>query len=100
MCVVNQPNKSISNQSGLDPAEPYFQYTVPAVRLDPSDANFVDVVHTDVASIISGGFGMNQTCGHVDFYPNGGINQPGCKEAPIKNVWDSISKERTVFDGK
>lgn len=43
---------------------------------------------------------MNQTCGHVDFYPNGGINQPGCKETPIKNALDSISKERTVFDGK
>lgn len=36
----------------------------------------------------------------MDFFPNGGVTQPGCKEAPIKNVWDSISKERTVFDGQ
>lgn len=90
---------SFLDHLGLDPAEPYFQYTDPVVRLDPTDATFVDVVHTDVASIISGGFGLNQTCGHVDFYPNGGENQPGCKETPIKNVIDSISKEKTVFDG-
>ena len=50
---------------GLDPAEPYFQYTDPLVRLDPGDADFVDVIHTDGASIISGGFGMNQSVGVV-----------------------------------
>lgn len=32
---------------GLDPAEPYFQDTDASVRLDTSDAAFVDVIHTD-----------------------------------------------------
>ncbi|GFQ69885.1 pancreatic triacylglycerol lipase, partial [Trichonephila clavata] len=41
--------------TGLDPAEPYFQYTLEEVRLDPSDANFVDVIHTDGGSFITGG---------------------------------------------
>lgn len=37
--------------TGLDPAEPYFQGMPPFVRLDPTDAKFVDVIHTDGKSI-------------------------------------------------
>lgn len=37
----------------------------------------VDVVHSDMAPIIKGGFGMKQKIGHLDFYPNGGSYQPG-----------------------
>ncbi|CAG2174222.1 unnamed protein product [Oppiella nova] len=84
---------------GLDPAEPYFQNTDPRVRLDKNDALFVDVIHTDASSIITGGFGMSQGCGHVDFYPNGGWRQPGCNETPLKTVFDSIGKERNVIHG-
>ena len=40
---------------GLDPAEPYFEGTDPVVRLDPSDAAFVDVIHTDGGPILVGG---------------------------------------------
>ena len=32
--------------SGLDPAELLFQGMPGFVRLDPTDANFVDVIHT------------------------------------------------------
>ena len=42
-----------SGWSGLDPAEPYFQNTDKVVRLDPTDALFVDVIHTDGASFFS-----------------------------------------------
>lgn len=42
---------STSPLSGLDPAEPCFQGTPEEVRLDPSDAMFVDVIHTDSAPI-------------------------------------------------
>ena len=38
--------------SGLDPAQPCFEGTPEEVRLDPSDAIFVDVIHTDSAPII------------------------------------------------
>ena len=37
---------------GLDPAGPYFDNTAPEVRLDPTDATFVDVMHTDAQSFI------------------------------------------------
>ncbi|KAH8318567.1 hypothetical protein KR067_011700, partial [Drosophila pandora] len=44
--------------------------------LSPSDAEFVEVVHTN-----SGGAGTWETLGHVDYYPNGGTTQPGCSDA-------------------
>ncbi|KAK9878125.1 hypothetical protein WA026_021142 [Henosepilachna vigintioctopunctata] len=67
--------------TGLDPAEPYFQGMPPHVRLDPSDANLVDVIHTDGKGILLLGYGMSQPCGHFDFYPNNGKEQPGCEIA-------------------
>ncbi|XP_066968509.1 pancreatic triacylglycerol lipase-like isoform X2 [Macrobrachium rosenbergii] len=75
--------------TGLDPAEPFFQYLPETVRLDPSDANFVDVIHTDSESIfnIGQGFGLRQPVGHLDFYPNDGRQQTGCEPpfaAPLR----------------
>lgn len=64
--------------TGLDPAGPLFDGRDPAVRLDPDDALFVDAIHTDGEHIFNLGFGMNMPLGDVDFYPNGGMDQPGC----------------------
>ncbi|XP_073451925.1 pancreatic lipase-related protein 2-like isoform X2 [Aquarana catesbeiana] len=80
----------IDRITGLDPAQPYFQGTPIEVRLDPSDAKLVDAIHTDGAptliNIDFGGFGMSQTVGHLDFFPNGGEHMPGCKKTEILNV--------------
>lgn len=47
-------------------------------RLDPTDALFVDVIHT-----CGGVLGYFSTLGHADFYPNGGTpSQPGCFGLP------------------
>ncbi|XP_039593107.1 pancreatic lipase-related protein 2-like [Polypterus senegalus] len=79
----------ISRITGLDPAEPYFQYTPLEVRLDPSDAAFVDVIHTDAAPMIPNlGFGLMQPVGHMDFYPNGGKEMPGCDKNAISDIID------------
>ncbi|XP_058063244.1 pancreatic lipase-related protein 2 [Anopheles bellator] len=73
--------------TGLDPAEPLFSDTDPLVRLDRSDAKFVDIVHSDASEWVSkGGLGMYQPIGHVDFYPNGGYNQPGCNDPMTKFI--------------
>lgn len=75
--------------TGLDPAEPCFQGTPEEVRLDPSDAMFVDVIHTDAAPIVPFlGFGMSQKVGHLDFYPNGGKQMPGCQKNIISTIVD------------
>ncbi|XP_076236592.1 pancreatic lipase-related protein 2 [Calliopsis andreniformis] len=79
--------------TGLDPAEPHFSNTSAMVRLDPTDATFVTAVHTDCNPFISGGLGITQPVAHIDFYPNGGRNQPGCNEG----VLDSITLERGSF---
>lgn len=41
--------------------------------MDPSDAQFVDVIHT-CANV----WGARQSLGHADFWPNEGKSQPGC----------------------
>lgn len=79
--------------TGLDPAEPHFSNTHTMVRLDPSDAAFVTAIHTDGSLFISGGLGISQPVGHIDFYPNSGRNQPGCNEG----VLNSITLERGSF---
>jgi len=54
--------------TGLDPAEPYFQGMPSHSRLDPTDAQLVDVIHTDGSSIfLLGKFGTlkNTVCANV-----------------------------------
>lgn len=82
----------IGRITGLDPAEPYFQGMGPQVRLDPSDAMFVDVIHTDARSFFLleiPGYGMSQACGHIDFYPNNGKAHCG-KKAAMKHPYNGI----------
>jgi len=72
--------------TGLDPAAPYYENTHIDVRLDPTDADLVDVWHTDGKTILIHGFGTIQRMGHIDFFPNGGFHQPGCGKLDIDVV--------------
>jgi len=58
---------------GLDPALPGFATLWLSAKLDPSDADFVDVMHTN-----AGTYGKIEPSGHADFYVNGGEVQPFC----------------------
>lgn len=88
----------ISRLTALDPAQPGFEGFDKLVRLDKSDANFVDVVHTDAKPFLPTlGFGMIAPHGHVDFYMNGGFEQPGCiplarSELPSINSIGDLAK--------
>ncbi|NWY03839.1 LIPR3 protein, partial [Nothoprocta ornata] len=74
--------QGIGRITGLDPAGPFFEGTPPEVRLDPTDASFVDVIHSNAPQFPATGkwFGMANTTGHLDFYPNGGNAMPGCND--------------------
>lgn len=76
--VVRQVcGKTLGRITGLDPAGPYFQGNSIDKRLDESDANMVDVIHTNM-----GFMGYYGPCGTVDFFPNCGVFQPGCLNIP------------------
>ncbi|XP_040577367.1 pancreatic lipase-related protein 3 isoform X1 [Lepeophtheirus salmonis] len=64
--------------TGLDPAGPSFREHNTSFRLDKSDADFVDVIHTNGVYFTKGGIGLLDVSGHVDFYPFGGETQPYC----------------------
>ncbi|GIX67710.1 inactive pancreatic lipase-related protein 1 [Caerostris extrusa] len=74
---VGEQIPRIGRITGLDPAGPYFEDTDPKVRLDSTDALFVDVIHTDSppATQVAG---MLQPAGHLDFYPTPGWRRTGC----------------------
>ncbi|KAL0269323.1 UNVERIFIED_CONTAM: hypothetical protein PYX00_007102 [Menopon gallinae] len=68
----------IGRLTGLDPAQPAFEGFGKSVRLYKTDAEFVDVIHTDGTPVSPFGVGVRNPHGHVDLYVNGGSVQPGC----------------------
>ncbi|XKL62611.1 hypothetical protein PGB90_002444 [Kerria lacca] len=89
-------NCSVGRITGMDPAQPHFSRTDPVVRLDISDAKFVDIIHTNAKPFINGGFGIEEPIGHLDFYPNNGDNQPGCNDGMMRYV---KNENQSVYQG-
>ncbi|XP_067677583.1 pancreatic lipase-related protein 2-like [Haliotis asinina] len=75
----------IARISGLDPAGPNFKDVPIAVRLDKTDAVFVDVTHSNAGTL-----GITTPSGDVDFYVNGGKNQPGCPSSSFSGTLQSL----------
>lgn len=63
----------VARITGLDPShtDEFFPLDDVDERLDVSDANFVDIIHTEGRFTVP--------IGHIDFFPNGGLVQPGCE---------------------
>ncbi|CAD0202238.1 unnamed protein product [Chrysodeixis includens] len=61
--------------TGLDPAGPLWNYN--SNRLSRNDGVYVEAIHTDGGYTV-GGLGIGSNVANADFYPNGGISQPGC----------------------
>jgi hypothetical protein len=57
----------------LDPAGPLFTVGDSANRVHHTDAVHVENIVTD-----AGNLGFSNPIGHANFYPNWGVNQPGC----------------------
>ncbi|XP_046636690.1 pancreatic lipase-related protein 2-like isoform X2 [Daphnia pulicaria] len=81
--------------TGLDPAGWYFRRMPTFARLDPSDAQFVDAVHTDGEGILA--VGLLEPLGHLDFYPNGGGRQPGCILSELRSA-KNLSSNNLIDD--
>lgn len=65
----------IGRITAMDPAGPFFQGLPTDQRLDKSDADFVDVIHTN-----EGVLGYWGNCGNADFHVNCGTIQTGCPQ--------------------
>jgi hypothetical protein len=76
--------------AGLDPAYPGFSMDNTDARLDVTDAEFVDIIHTNSALLFSGGLSFPTPIGHADFWPNGGSDQP------VK-LFELIAKTKLLF---
>ncbi|XP_040194728.1 lipase member I isoform X2 [Rana temporaria] len=86
-------NGSINRITGLDPAGPLFNGKPPQDRLHHTDARFVDVVHSD-----TDGLGYKESLGNIDFYPNGGTDQPGCPKTILSgSEYFKCDHQRSVF---
>ncbi|EFX80967.1 hypothetical protein DAPPUDRAFT_50682 [Daphnia pulex] len=82
--------RNVSRITGLDPAGPLFENYDPRVRLDSTDADLVDVIHSNGEKIYMGGLGAWAPMGDIDFYPNGGRMQKGCTNLFVGAVSDMI----------
>ncbi|XP_053613129.1 lipase member H-A-like [Plodia interpunctella] len=68
----NRTGVKISRLTGMDCAGPCFRNRGPEGRVDESDADFVDLILTNIDT-----YGMAAPVGHVNIYVNGGEYQPG-----------------------
>ncbi|KAL7643138.1 UNVERIFIED_CONTAM: hypothetical protein RMT77_006428 [Armadillidium vulgare] len=81
----------VSRITGLDPAGVLYSKLINKFRLDKYQANFVDIIHTngcDIPALVC--YGLKDEIGHVDFFPNGGILQPGCNITNCKQSLENI----------
>lgn len=70
-------NGALDTIVGLDPAGYKFSYKDSENRLNTTDAQHVQVIHTYGNGPVYS-LGLNEPIGHSDFYPNYGASQPGC----------------------
>ncbi|NXJ59534.1 LIPHA Lipase, partial [Rostratula benghalensis] len=91
--VGQKYNGKIGRITGLDPAGPSFNREPPEGRLDHTDAQFVDVIHSD-----AGALGFMKSLGTIDFYANGGNGQPGCPRTLFSGLhYFKCDHQRSVF---
>ncbi|KAF2361358.1 Lipase/vitellogenin [Trinorchestia longiramus] len=80
---VGKYHQGVGRITGLDPAGLTYRNIKKSVRLDKTDANYVDVLHTNgcnpKANPWGSCYGIDSSIGHTDFWPNGGLYQPACR---------------------
>uniref|UniRef100_A0A1E1W1Y4 Lipase domain-containing protein n=1 Tax=Pectinophora gossypiella TaxID=13191 RepID=A0A1E1W1Y4_PECGO len=74
--AARSTNGDVARITGLDPSR--MEGILNTGHLKASDAAYVEVIHTDGQGDEAIGVGI--PLGHVDFFPNGGTDQPGCRD--------------------
>lgn len=81
----------------MDPAGPLFLTTKEDDKLDASDADFVEVIHT-----CAGILGYPLSLGDADYWPNGGTPiQPGCGldvTGTMRHNYQIFQRQQTLTD--
>ncbi|XP_070503355.1 lipoprotein lipase-like [Chironomus tepperi] len=78
----------------LDPAGPDFEYVKFQSEfgcISKDDATYVQVIHTN-----GNKYGVKGPIGHADFYPNGGMSQPGCNRNSCSHQFAWIFYQQSV----
>ena len=78
--VANKFGRKIARLTGLDPAKPYFDLMGIENRIQSTDADLVDIIHTNAGYLHEGAVAFRDPLGQADFYPNGGSHQAGCTD--------------------
>lgn len=81
-------NGKIGKIVGLDPAGPIFRTRSSRSRLHKTDANYVEVIHTNSRRL-----GIEARLGTADFYPNSGKVQPNCSSVARCDI---VSHSRAI----
>jgi pimeloyl-ACP methyl ester carboxylesterase len=89
--------KGLKRIIGLDPDGPMFACYHSDARLDATDADYVEVLHTNGDVFSMGGCGTLQPMGTVDFYANGGWLQPGCSRGLPQVITDVLSLDFSIM---
>jgi pancreatic triacylglycerol lipase len=93
-------NSKVAIIYGLDPANPLFLHDYLDGRLARNDAVETVVLHTNAGPL---SLGYTWPIGKIDFYVNGGTDQPGCSfwsrlndenGNPTPYLWNSCSHSR------
>uniref|UniRef100_A0A6M2E0G1 Putative pancreatic lipase-like enzyme n=1 Tax=Xenopsylla cheopis TaxID=163159 RepID=A0A6M2E0G1_XENCH len=71
--VTKNLHDKIHTVIGLDPASPLFSLEKEEERISTDSGHYVEIIHTN-----GGTLAFSNPLGHADFYPNGGMKQPGC----------------------
>ncbi|XP_022835359.1 uncharacterized protein LOC111362842 [Spodoptera litura] len=72
--ILQEDSQLVGRITGLNPSGR--QWGTGSERLKRGDARYVEVIHTDTLGVLANGIG--DPIGDINFYANGGNNQPGC----------------------
>jgi len=85
ICGLAGNYRKLGAIAAFDPIGPGFQQRIAGGRLNTNSAEMVRVYHTSAVSNYTT-IGILESCGHVDYYINGGGNQPECQPQPQPGI--------------